>query len=378
MLTPDEWSQISDQAVKIYSDLELEIIQEIAERIANFNYANTVVQNSIKIAEEMGLMYEDIINLVAKYNSISENRVREIFESAGIKSLKFDDEIYKIAGVTVLPIKQSESFWKLLEAMVIRTNFNLNNLVLTTANTVQTDFYNAVNQAYMEVSTGLKSYTQAIGDAVEKVSKTGAIIEYPSGVKRSLESAVRMNILTSVNQTCGELQEMRAKEVGWDLMEITAHSGARPSHAEWQGKIVSLSGKRGYLSKSDIGYGTATGFKGVNCRHDWFPYYKGSSKTYTNKELNKLKNEKVQYNGKKISLYDATQIQRRYEREIRNVKKEIVGKQAILTSKNKEIDIKQIENDLKMLNAKKSQKTQQLDSLLKQTNFRKDYSRLKI
>ena len=85
----------------------------------------------------------------------------------------------------------------------------------------------------------------------------------------SIESAVRMNIITGVTQTCGKLQELRADEVGWDLMELTAHSGARPSHMSWQGKIVSRSGQKGYLSLDDIGYGTVTGFKGVNCRHDW-------------------------------------------------------------------------------------------------------------
>ena len=53
------------------------------------------------------------------------------------------------------------------------------------------------------------------------------------------------------------------------------------------------------------------------------PYYKGSTRTYTIKELNELKNEKVTYNGKQISKYDATQIQRRMERQIRNDKKEI-------------------------------------------------------
>ena len=86
---------------------------------------------------------------------------------------------------------------------------------------------------------------------------------------------------------CGKMQLARAKELEWDLMELTAHSGARPEHATWQGKIVSLSGKTGYLSLDDIGYGEVTGFKGVNCRHDWRPYYRGSSRTYTDKELNK-------------------------------------------------------------------------------------------
>ena len=103
---------------------------------------------------------------------------------------------------------------------------------------------------------------------------------------------------------------MRAEEMGWDLMELSAHSGARPEHAVWQGKIVSRSGQKGYLSLADIGYGEVTGFQGANCRHTWFPYYKGSSLSYTNKELVNLNNEYVTYNNEKISKYDATQIQR--------------------------------------------------------------------
>lgn len=187
-----------------------------------------------------------------------------------------------------------------------------------------------------------------------------------------------MNIVTGVNQTCGQLQELRANEVGWDLMEITAHSGARPEHAKWQGKIVSLSGKRGYLSKRDIGYGEATGFKGINCRHDWHPYYEGSSRSYTQKELNKWKNEKVEYNGKKISKYEATQIQRKMERTIRQDKKELVVQQKLLTSKNEDIKIEEVQAEVRNIQARQKEHNDILNNFLAQTGFRKDYSRLVI
>lgn len=187
-----------------------------------------------------------------------------------------------------------------------------------------------------------------------------------------------MNIVTSVNQTCGELQEIRANEVGWDLMEITAHSGARPSHAEWQGKIVSLSEKKGYLSKKDIGYKEATGFKGVNCKHDWYPYYKGSARAYTQKELSKWKNEKVTYNGKKYTKYEAMQTQRKIERAIRQDKKELVTQQKLLTSNNKDINIEEVQVEIRNIKAKEKEHREQLERFLKQTGLRKDNSRLVI
>lgn len=379
MLTPNEFNLIGKQAEQIYAQLELEIIQEIAERIANVGYANTVALNDILIAQEMGLMYQEVITLVAKYNNVSESEIQQIFEEAGAKSLSYDDRIYKEAGLNPVPIKRSRRMMQLMAATIEKTKYNLSNLVMTTANTSQTQFYDAMNKAYMEVSTGVKSYSQSIIDTIKEISNQGTYITYPSGRNMSIESAVRMNIVTGVNQTCGKLQLMRAEEMNWDLMELTAHPGARPDHAEWQGKIVSRSGQKGYLSLEDIGYGEVTGFKGVNCRHDWMPYYKGSSLTYTNKELEELKNEKVKYNGQIMSRYDAEQLQRKMERQIRKDKKDIAGLQGILTSDNKD-DKLLVDTRIQLANVqtKLKQDNSILNNFTKQTGLRKDTTRLVV
>lgn len=377
MLTEQDFLRIEKQAIQIYQDLELQIIEEIAKRIANFGYANTVVLNDIKIAQEMGFLYEDIIKLVANYNDTSYEKVAEIFNNAGVQTLKFDDKIYTEAGLNPIPINQSPNMVQLLNSAIEKTSGNLQNLVLTTANTTQTQFYNAMNMAYMEVSTGVKSYSQSIIDAINNIANVGGVITYPSGRNMSLESAVRMNVITGVNQTCGKLQELRANELGWDLMELTAHSGARPSHASWQGKIVSRSGQKGYLSLKDIGYGTVTGFKGVNCRHDWYPYYKGSSRTYTEKQLKEWQNEKVTYNGQKINKYEATQIQRKMERQIRQDKKELAGLEGILKSNiadNKLIEDTKTRFSKQVLMHKTHQN--ELDDFIGQTSLVKDNARL--
>ncbi len=378
MLPPNYLESLETQAIKIYNNLELQIIEEIAERIANVGYANTVVQNDIKIAQEMGLLYQDIINLVAQYNDESYEKIQSVFNEAGIKTLQFDDKIYKEAGLNPIPIKQNKSMLQLLIATAENTNKNLNNLVMTTANTSQNEFINAINTAFMEVSTGTKSYSQSIIDVIDKISSKGGIVEYPSGYKTSIENATRMNIITGASQTCGKLQLMRAEELEWDLMELTAHTGARPTHATWQGRIVSLSGKAGYLSLDDIGYGTATGFKGINCYHDWRPYYEGSSRTYTQKELEAMQNEKVVYNGQEITKYEANQLQRKMERQIRQDKKDIAGIQGLLTSNNKDIDINSAQSKLKQLQNKYNMHNNTLNDFIVQTNSKKDNTRLYI
>lgn len=379
MLTEQDFLKIEKQAIGIYQNLELKIIEEISIRIANFGYANTVVINDLRIAQEMGFLYQDIVRLVAEYNNTTVEEVSRIFYEAGEKSIKFDDKIYKEAGLQPLPLNKSESIKQMMNATIIRTAGNLQNLCMTTAVTGQTQFYNAINNAYMYTSTGVKSYTQAILDVIKEIGQQGAVIEYPSGRRMSLESATRMNIITAVNQNCGKLQEARADELGWDLMELTAHSGARPEHANWQGKIVSRSGKEGYLNLDDIGYGRATGFKGINCRHDWHPYYEGSARTYTQEELEKWKNEKVTYNGKQISKYDATQIQRRMEKQIRNDKKQLAGLQGILKSNtNDNRLILETRTDFAKHSLIYKTHQNELDDFIQQTSLVKDNSRLYI
>ena len=379
MLTEKDFINIEKQAINIYNNLELKIIEKIATRISNFGYANTVVINDLRIAEEMGFLYQDIVKLVAEYNNTSYEKINDIFVEAGEKSLKFDDKIYKESGLNPIPLKQDESIKQVMNATIERTSRNLQNLCMTTAATSQTQFINAINNAYLYTSTGVKSYSQAIIDEIENISSQGVMIEYPSGARRSIESAVRMNIITAVNQNCGKLQEMRADEMGWDLMELTTHGGARPSHAEWQGKIVSRSGKKGYLSLDSIGYGTATGFKGINCRHDWYPYYPGSARTYTLEQLNAWENEKVTYNGKEYSMYEATQIQRKMERQIRKDKKELIALQGILkpnTTDNNLIEETKTRFAKQSLIYKSHQN--ELDDFIQQTSLKKDNTRLYI
>ena len=319
----------------------------------------------------MGFAYNDITMLIAEANNINVEEIEKIFENAGLTALKRDNKIYKSAGIKDVAISK-----KTMENLVNnakKTGSNIIKLTNTMASTSQIQFINAINKAYLETSTGSKSYTQAITDTVKKVGKQGAIVQYPSGAERSVESAVRTNILTSLNQTYTELELERGRELGWDLYEVSAHGGARPEHASWQGKIYTEKELR------DIcGYETITGLCGVNCRHTFSPYYKGSTRTYSNKELKDYKNEKVTYNGQEISKYNASQMQRAMERNIRNNKKEIAGLQGILLSNNKDIDRKEIEDNLQKVKNKLKQNNSKLNDFVKQTDSKKDYSRLII
>lgn len=125
-------------------------------------------------------------------------------------------------------------------------------------------------------------------------------------------------------QTALRLQDTLADEMDSDLVETTAHSGARPSHARWQGQVFSRSGKsKKYPDfRRATGYGTGPGLGGWNCRHSFHPYFDGMARTYGAKELKKLEAKSITYNGEKLTEYEASQRQRYIERQIRRWKRE--------------------------------------------------------
>lgn len=367
MITEKDWKKIEKKAVSLYSGFELQLIKEIATRIANVGYGNTVVFNNLRILEEMGLLYQNIVSLIAEYNNQAESEIYEIFKDAEMNSIYRDEEIYKAMGYN--PLGMSDQMMSIVDASSRRTNFNISRLTGTTANNSQITFINMMNRAYLEVSSGAKSYSASISDILKEVGYKGAEVSYPSGVKRSLESVVRTNIITSINQTSAELQLMKADEIGIDMFEVSAHSGARPSHAEWQGKVYTKKGL-----ETVCGYGEVTGLCGANCRHTFFPYYKGSSKVYSSKELKELNNEKVFYNGKELSLYEAEQTQRYLERRIRNNKKNVSAYNGFLEIN----DDKEIAENLAKEKMKLRSNNQELNNFLEQTGLYKDNLRLKV
>ena len=268
---------------------------------------------------------------------------------------------------------------QILEAGYRKTAGNISNLTRTTAVTSQTGFINACTLAEMKAESGAFSPQQAIMDAVKQVAADGAFVLYPSGHKDRLDVAVRRNVMTGVGQTTGEICLANARELGCDLMEITAHAGARPSHSYWQGQVVSLSGRKGYLSLSDIGYGTGDGFKGWNCRHDWFPYFEGSTRMYSEEDLKALDAKDVEFpDGSMHTLYEAEQRQRALERRIRQTKRTLAACDEALNNLSDEELLKKLEKEFNWYSKTLKRQEAELKAFCKKTDLLPDNARTQV
>lgn len=322
MLTPEQLAHCADDILELYSKLEEAIVRDIARRVAKTGTMTDTAIWQAQHMQELGTLNYDILNSISKYSGKCESELKKLFEDAAITATEYDNEIYRANGLNPKSIKVSDTQLQILEAGYKKTQGNLSNLTLTTAVSSQTSFINACSLAELKASSGAFTPQQAIADAIKQVAQDGAFVIYPSGHRDRLDVAVRRNVMTGIGQTTGQICLANARELGCDLMEITAHAGARPSHSYWQGQVVSLSGRKGYLSLSDIGYGTGDGFKGWNCRHDWYPYFEGSTRMYDEEKLKQMDAKNIEYpDGSMHTLYEAEQKQRAYERKIRESKR---------------------------------------------------------
>jgi hypothetical protein len=325
ILTSDYLDVLPNNVLKLYQEFEDSVISDIVRRLVKMNYATPTASWQLQRLIETTGVYEDVIKKLSVLTGKSEKELSDTFTKAGVKSMRFDDDIYRAAGLDPLPMNMSTAMVKILSNGLRTTNNLMRNLTQSTALSAQRQFTAATDLAYLQVTSGTFSYDQAIRAAVKSVGESGLGVVYPSGKVDKLDVAVRRAVLTGVGKTSGDLQWARADEMGQDLVEVSAHIGSRPEHEIWQGKIYSRSGtsKKYPPFIESTGYGTITGLNGVNCRHTWYVWFEGiSTEAYNKAELQSQANKKVPYQGSEISVYEATQKQRAIERKIRDWKRQ--------------------------------------------------------
>ena len=375
MLTPLQYNHLCDEIAVLYAGLEESVIEDMTRRIVRMGYLSDASAWQARMLQESGMLYEDILAEISQRTGQTDREIRTLFQNAGVQAVRNDNFYYRQAGL-VVPRNLSGNALQILEAGYQKCGGSLKNLTLTTANTSQQSFIQACNLAYMQTSSGVMDYNTAIRHAVQTAAGNGSLVRYPSGHTDKLDVAVRRAVLTGVGQTVRQVSFQNARDLDCDLMEITAHAGARPSHSVWQGKIVSLSGRRGYLTVDEIGYGTVDGFGGVSCRHDWHPFFEGfSERAYSDQRLKDLAEHTVQIDEKDYHDYEITQMQLYYERRIREKKRQVLAAKVQQDSAQTDADAAAAGAEFQKRSVQLKKAEQKLKDFLDQTGFLNDSSR---
>ena len=330
MLKDKDYRELENAISRIYSDIETSLVRRIC-RWLRMNPVGTLDPEDWRLRKlsGLGVMQVDIRNLLVEESAQNEAKIIEAVSKAVDANGKSDIKLYQAImeytkqdkGV-VLKIAASDMQKARIDAVIknARKALNMTNTLALEAS--QQCFLDSVNSAYLRVMEGAYTLDDAVWYASKALARKGLTIATyngPTATNISMDAAVRRNVVTSVAQATAEMSKGMAQDLGLDLVQTSAHIGARPQHQVWQGKVFSLSGKSDkYPALSapqeagGTGYGTAEGLCGCNCRHHFFPYAEGFKPTDYGIDISPAENEEI---------YNATQKQRLYERNIRSWKR---------------------------------------------------------
>lgn len=336
MLAPDYLDHAPDRLVLLWQQVEDDILRDVAQRISKMEALTPTANWQLWRYQQVEAVRQDVVKKLARYTGKSEAEIRRLMQEAATRAMEAEDEIYYHYGKEPTPFAENETLQALLNAGYQQTAGTFHNLTATTANTVSGQFEAALDRAHLKVSSGAFDYKSAVKSAVDSLADTMKYVTYPTGHTDTLEVAARRAVLTGVNQTGAKLQVARADEMGVEFFETTAHGGARPSHAEWQGRQFHRGGAVDYMGKhypdfeAATGYGTGAGLCGWNCRHTFFAIFPelGAPPAWTQESLEALNARDIEYNGQKYTRYEISQMQRARERTVRRYKRRYLAEDA--------------------------------------------------
>lgn len=325
MLKPKELQNLPKGLTDIYSELSEFVLRDIAQRISKAAEITDIAEYQLYRARALGLSTKEITQKIAKINGVAETEIEKIIREAAAKSDEFDRKMLGADGGAAVPLAENEQLQIFMAAEIDNTHGLCRNYTGTlgfaevnaAGNVVyssMTDFLRKqMDMAHMKVASGVTDYNTAVRQACRALSESGLrTVYYESGRSDRIEVAVRRALMTSVSQVTQRISEQNAEEFGADGWEISAHSGARPSHAVYQGRQFPNS-KYELIVRPLI--------EDYNCRHSAFPIIMGVSQpAYTEEELKNIDPPPFTYEGRTYTAYEAQQQMRKMERSMRKQK----------------------------------------------------------
>ena len=337
--SPELLDAMPEELAELYRGLEDTLLTEICSRLKLRDELNEVTIQDIRALRSHGIDIKEIKKAIQKATGISEKKLNELLDGVVKRNQKYYTDIIDLVHITQPETLVDTAVVDAIRKQTLDTFRNLTasmgflvdagKTMLSPARAYQW----ALDNAAMQIQSGAISYNQAITSAVKQLAQSGLkIVDYESGHRDQIDVAVRRAVMTGINQICAKYTEQSAEYLETPYFEVSAHAGARDkpgpspwsSHKDWQGKVYCIRAGDIYPSIYEVcGFGYVDGLEGANCRHRRFPWVEGvSERTYTDEQLAHIDDGLgCTFDGKTYTAYEATQMQRRVERQIRAQKR---------------------------------------------------------
>lgn len=334
--TSGEIEGIPVNLVRTFSDMENRVMARIVETLKNNGADITrAVDWQLHRLNELGKTDKDIKESIQRALDLSDEEIDKVYSDTLQESYLRDRTLYENMGQPFIPYDENLELKQLVSAVIHQTKKECRNITQSLGfakkqpdgkiiYTSLGDFYrDKLDSGLMEIATGITDYNTVLNRVVSEMTNSGMRwIDYESGWSNRVDVACRRALLTGYNQIVAKVNEDNAENLGTEHFEVSYHSGARPTHQVWQGRVYTKK-----QLETVCGLGTVTGLMGANCYHSYSPFIVGvDERTYTDEELDRMNaedNTPKEYNGKQYTKYEALQRQRRLETTMRAERQKI-------------------------------------------------------
>lgn len=321
----DEYkNKVVSKIASRYQDLEERIMQDIVRRIQKAGEITSTADWQINRLRILGYSSEDIEKSIKDALNASYPEMFELYDKVINWEYVRNKDVYEQINVKYIPFEQNKQLQQITDAIIEQSLSDMENItrsmgfyldyggkkVLTPLSQVYADY---LDSACVDIVSGAFDYNSVLRRTVTQLTNSGLRkIDYASGRADRVDVAARRAVMTGVSQITGKIAEYNADILGTEYFEVAWHVGARPTHAVWQGQVWS---KRELYDV--CGLGTVTGLLGVNCYHEYYPFFPGiSQRNWSDEwleEQNRKEAEPKTFGGKEYTLYEAKQRQRQME-----------------------------------------------------------------
>ena len=284
-----------------FEEIELELlkmIQKRADKGKSFTADDWIMNQSREVRRLRNEMESYGLNVTTEFSEMLDVLIDDVytdysdgfrtdFEAAGSYG-------FNAISLTALNTLKNEQMRLFNQAFGKYINSNIQ------------DYQSTMNEAVrasVQVESGNKSFYDAVKDGVLKSAEKGLTgFTDTAGRKWTMPTYMDMFVKTTMFNTANQALFDEMQDHNHDLMIMSQHAGACPICSDWQGQIISMSGRdRQYPSYDDL---VNAGVFHPNCEHTISPYFPG----FTQVE------DAIPYDDAK---YQARQKQRYYERNMR-------------------------------------------------------------
>lgn len=319
--TPELLDALPEELAELFRKLEITLLERICSQLKNAGEINEVSVQGIRALRSHGIDLPEIKKAISEAAGIGEKKLEKLLDDVVERNRQYYTELIDLAQVTAPEALVDAAAIEAIRRQTLETYRNLTNTMGFVLGHGQkliepTQAYRrALDNAALQVQSGAVSYTQAISNAVRQLARSGVkTVAYDSkysdrrGRVDQIDVAVRRAVMTATNQICQQYASQSAEYLGTDLVQTSAHRGARnidgphgwENHEKWQGRIFRWKEKKSEREsftwypdfEESCGIGDVTGIGGANCRHTYGPFVEGVMEpTYTEAELDALKAE---------------------------------------------------------------------------------------